>query len=121
MKCNINWKMSFKKWWERSKGPIELICKDLFLFWLMTCVFIFFLLGALQATYHYENTLIKDVNVTLGLAGVATIKALTNVGAEHPKLFIWFFLIATPINFYFMVWTTIKEEFPKIWHANSQK
>lgn len=99
---------------DEKREAIENIARGLFNFWLMTCVFIFFLLGALQEKYQYENTLVNDMNKTLGLAGASVTNSFLKVGIERPNFWIIFFPIYLVLSFYFNIYDVIKDEWPKL-------
>jgi len=89
---------------------IKKIGIGLFNFWLIAIIFLFIFLGALQAKYQYESTLIQDVNMTLGLAGLTFVKVLTRNGAESPNFWLIIYPIIIIFSFYFNVFDVIKEE-----------
>ena len=93
-----------------KRQMVENIGRGLFNFWIIACCFFFFFIGALQEKHQFENTLVPEVNKTLGMAGSAAIGTFMKEGASRPTFWLIFFPIVLILNFYFNVYSVIKDE-----------
>ena len=98
----------------KQNQAIERIGRGLLEFWMISCLFFFYFLGALQQKFHFENTIFADVDKTLGSAGLAVIRAFMNQGIEHTTWWLIGFPLVIILAFYLFVYSIIKEEWSNL-------